>query len=130
MGKRARKRGVTTSMVRRARREHESHDKAAAKVAQRVYNVVHEAKETGEAGDVSPLLWAPLVVASELAAVVIAKSQGLDSEDEELLTDIAAYFVAGMLAGVQGFDREHFEAWREAASTAAQEGAHEQVEPG
>jgi hypothetical protein len=81
-------------------------------VAQRVYVAALEARASGEAGDVSPLLWAPLVTAAEMMAAVVVAANDLDAGDEELRVDIAAYFVAGFVAGGRGFDRAHFDAWR------------------
>jgi hypothetical protein len=77
-------------------------------VAQRVYVAALEARASGEAGDVSPLLWAPLVTAAEMMAAVVVAANDLDAGDEELRVDIAAYFIAGG----RGFDRAHFDAWR------------------
>lgn len=126
MGRRARAQGITGAALRAARRDRDRHDGSARTIAQRVYNVAHEAKTSGEAGDVSPLLWAPLVVAAEMAAVVVCKAGYVD-DTEEMRQEVAAYFVAGFIAGAQRFDREHFEKWRSAASEAA--GA-EEMEPG
>lgn len=92
-----------------ARVDAEQHPDAAA-VAQRVYNAAVEAKRTGEAGDVSPILWAPLAVAAEMMATVVCEANRLDPD--EYLIDVAAYFTAALLAGGHGFDFAHFEQWR------------------
>jgi hypothetical protein len=105
-------------------REGES-DPDAAAVAQRVYNACVEAKATGEAGDVSPVLWAPLAVAAEMMARVVIRANGL-SDTEEMHVDVAAYFVAGFLSGGHGFDHEHFERWRRQSNA----DATSEVEPG
>jgi hypothetical protein len=76
----------------------------AAEVAQRVYNSAVEARRSGESGDVSPILWAPLVT-------VVVRATDLPNDDETLY-DVAAYFVASFIAGGLGFDRAHFEEWR------------------
>lgn len=112
MGRRSRAAGVTNAAVRAARRAWQAQDDEAAALAQRVYNIVREAEHSGEAGEIHPLLWAPLVVAAEMGAQVIVRANRLDAE---LADDVAAYLVAGLLAGVQGFDFEHFEAWRKQA---------------
>ncbi|MGH2897905.1 MAG: hypothetical protein ACRDMZ_04470 [Solirubrobacteraceae bacterium] len=111
MGKRARGKGITAAAVRVARAAAVQQDEQAAQVSQRVYNAIVESKRTGEAGDVSPLMWGPLAVAGEMMAVVVARANGLP-QDEDTITDLAAYFVAGLLAGGHGFDFEHFEGWR------------------
>jgi hypothetical protein len=125
MGKRARKGGVTNAAVRAARAAWQQQDDGAAAVAQRVYNAVHEAKTTGEAGDVSPLLWGPLVVAAEMAAAVVVKANGLPDTEEQRI-EVAAYFTAGFLSGAHGFDFAHFERWRQRTA----DGAEQDPEPG
>lgn len=120
MGKRARGHGITAAAVRAARAAAVQQDEEAAQLAQRVYNAAVEAKRTGEAGDVSPLLWAPLAVAGEMMAVVVARANGLP-QDEQTLVDVAAYFVAGFLSGGHGFDFEHFEQWRRRSTEVAQD---------
>lgn len=90
-----------------AEREHP----LAAQVAQRVFNAVVEAERSGESGDVSPVLWAPLAVAAEMMAQVVVEANGLPAT-EEMHVDVAAYFVAGFLSGGHGFDRAHFDEWR------------------
>lgn len=116
MGRRARAAGVSNASVRAARRAWREQDDEAAALAQRVYNVVREAERTGEAGEIHPLLWAPLVVATEMGAQVVVHANRLDPE---LTDDVAAYLVAGLLSGVQLFDFEHFEAWRKQADAVA-----------
>lgn len=100
-------------------------DPEAAQLAQRVYNAVREARRTGESGDVSPLIWAPLAVAAELMAVVVIESNGLP-KTEEMHVDVAAYFTAGFIAGGHGFDFAHFEQWRRRSV----EGDAPDIEPG
>lgn len=109
MGKRARRSGISNAAVRVARAAFMAADDEAAAVAQRVYNATHEAKTSGECGDVSPLLWGPVVVAAEMAAAVVVRMDGLKADDAE---DVAAYFVAMQLAAAQFFDFAHFERWR------------------
>lgn len=120
MGKRARAKGVSAAAVRAARAAAVQHDEQAAQVSQRVYHAIVEGKRTGEAGDVSPLLWGPLAVAAEMMAVVVARANGLP-EDEQTLVDVAAYFVAGFLSGGHGFDFEHFEQWRRRSTQSTQD---------
>lgn len=108
MGKRARAAGVTNAALRAARAAWREQDDEAARIAQSVYNAIAEAERTGEAGDVHPLLWGSLVITADLMAQVAVRSERLAAERRE---EVAAYFAAAMLAGVQVFDREHFEAW-------------------
>lgn len=112
MGKRGRAAGITNAALRAAARRVAQEDEHAAAVAQRVYNAIEEATRTGEAGDVSPLLWGPLAVAGEMMAKVVVRAHGLPA-DEDTLVDVAAYFVAGFLSGGHGFDRAHFEDWQQ-----------------
>lgn len=104
--------------------DEEKFDEHASAVAQRVYNAARESRASGEAGGVSPLLWAPLAVAAEMMAAVVMEAYSLPG-GEETAIDVAAYFVAGFLSGGHGFDVEHFEAWRGRPSADAAE-----VEPG
>lgn len=117
--------GVEQRVTARAAAADREHP-LAAQIAQRVYNAVVEAEQSGEAGDVSPLLWAPLAVSAELMAQVVVKANRLEGT-EEMHEEVAAYFVAGFLAGGLGFDFEHFEQWRRRSADAA---THDEVEPG
>lgn len=111
MGRRARQGGISNAAVRAARAAFLQHDDDAAAVAQRVYNAVAAARDTGEAGEISPLLHGPVVVVAEQCALVVVRSSGLP-ETEEMVGDVAAYFYASIMAGVQLFDFAHFEEWR------------------
>jgi hypothetical protein len=102
----------------------------AAQTAQRVFQVAVEARRSGESGDVSPVLWAPIVVASEMMAAVVVRAYELPG-GEETLYDVAAYFTAAFIAGGHGFDRAHFEAWRARSQADTSDGGDAlDVEPG
>lgn len=124
MGKR--RGGLTYAALKVARAAAQQQDERAAQVSQRVYNAIVEAKASGESGDVSPLLWGPLAVAAEMMASVVVRANELGERDEELHVDVAAYFVAGFIAGGHGFDAEHFGDWRRRADA----GVAPEVEPG
>lgn len=57
---------------------------------------------------------APLTVASDVSARVVAEVAGLDSGDERLVEDVKRYLLFGWREMATRLDVEHFEAWRKA----------------
>lgn len=57
---------------------------------------------------------APLTVAAEVSAKVVAANAGLDPADARLVEDVKRYLLFGWREMATGLDPEHFAVWRAA----------------
>lgn len=121
MGRRARKGGIANAALRRARAGRDAKNAEARDIAQRVYHAATQL-EAEVPGDDRPLplrVLAPVTVAAENVMPGVLALHGLPTGDEEYALDVAAYLVYVWRDIVWGFDREHFERWRQEQDDAA-----------
>lgn len=111
MGRRGRGKGVSNAIVRAAAAKRRERDEEAHGIAAEVYAAVLDARPV--IGSAPAWMMGPLLYVAEASAPAVVKAHRLPVDDGE---DVAAYLMHGMadllVSMVGGFDREHFEAWR------------------